>query len=82
MAGPFMGNVDDGHGGVVTAGIIQFDVIGDGMGGTRMATHSDVGDSDVGAAAWFDFLDTHFHGTVARIRDPYAAIGLAHPPAP
>ena len=78
VAGPLMGNFPDGHGGAITAGIIQFDVIGDGMGGTRMATHSDVGDSDVGSAAWLDFLDTHIHGSVARVRDPYAAIGLAH----
>lgn len=80
MTGPIMGNFPDGAGGVITAGLIQFDVIGDGMGGTTMATHSDVGDSDVGSAAWLDFLDTHFNGTVARIRDPYAAIGLAHAP--
>lgn len=80
VAGPLMGNFDDGHGGVITAGIIQFDVVGNGAGGTDMATHSNVGASDVGAAAWLDFLDTHFHGSVARIRDPYAAIGLMHGP--
>lgn len=78
--GPLMGNVDDGHGGAVTAGILQFDVIGTSAGGTEMATHSNVGDSDVGSAAWLDFLDSHFHGSVARIRDPYAAIGLMHGP--
>lgn len=80
MAGPIMDNFPDGAGGFVTAGLIQFDVIGDDMGGSRMATHSNVGDSDVGAAAWLDFLDSHFQGSGARIRDPYAAIGLAHMP--
>jgi hypothetical protein len=78
LAGPIMGNFPDGHGGFITAGIIQFDVIGVPGGGSEMATHSNVGDSDVGSAAWLDFLDTHFHGSVARIRDPYAAIGLPH----
>jgi hypothetical protein len=80
MTGPIMGNFPDGNGGVITAGLIQFDVIGNGMGGTTMASHGNVGASDVGQAAWLDFLDTHFHGTVARIRDPYAAIGLHHGP--
>lgn len=78
VAGPVMGNFSDGSGGQVTGGILQFDVIGTDTGGTEMATHSNVGDSDVGSAAWLDFLDTHFHGSVARIRDPYVAIGLPH----
>jgi hypothetical protein len=73
-----IGNVPDGASGAVTAGLLQFDVIGDGMGGTRMATHSDIGDSDVGSSAWLDFLTTHFETGAARIRDPYVAIGLAH----
>ncbi len=80
VAGPIMGNFSSGSGTAVTGGILQFDVVGDGMGGSEMATHSNVGDSDVGVSAWLDFLDTHFHGSVARIRDPYAAIGLAHAP--
>lgn len=74
VAGPLVGNFPGG----VTAGLLQFDVIGVPGGGSEMASHSNVGDSDVGASAWLDFLDTHFAGTGARIRDPYAAIGLAH----
>ena len=80
ITGPIMGNFPNGAGGVITAGLVQFDVIGDGMGGTRMATHSDIGNSDVGQACWLDFLDTHFHSSVAEIRDPYAAIHLMHAP--
>ncbi|MFO0681392.1 MAG: hypothetical protein U0234_05040 [Sandaracinus sp.] len=78
VAGPLVGNFSDGAGGHVTGGLLQFDVIGVPGGGTEMATHSNVGDSDVGASAWLDFLDTHFAGTGARIRDPYAALGLPH----
>ncbi len=78
VAGPLVSNYPDGAGGHVTAGLIQFDVIGVPGGGTEMATHSNVGDSDVGASAWLDFLDTHFAGSGARIRDPYAALGLPH----
>lgn len=63
---------------MVTAGLLQFDVIGDGAGGTEPATHENVGDSDVGAEAWLDFLDTHYRTGLARIRDPYAEIGLPH----
>jgi hypothetical protein len=48
------------------------------MGGIVPADHGNVGASDVGAAAWLDFLDTHFRTGLARIRDPYAAIGLPH----
>jgi dienelactone hydrolase len=78
IAGPIMGNFADGSGGVVTGGLLQFDVVGDDMGGSEMATHGNVGDSDVGASAWLDFLDTHFAGGPARIRDPYVEVGLAH----
>jgi hypothetical protein len=75
VAGPIMGNFS---GGAATGGLLQFDVIGDGMGGIVPADHGNVGASDVGAAAWLDFLDTHFRTGLARIRDPYAAIGLPH----
>jgi hypothetical protein len=78
IEGPVVGNFPDGSGGVVTGGLLQFDVVGDDMGGSEMATHGNVGDSDVGASAWLDFLDTHFAGGPARIRDPYAEVGLAH----
>ncbi len=78
IAGPIMGNYPDGSGGTVTGGLLQFDVVGDDMGGSEMATHGNVGASDVGASAWLDFLDTHFAGGPARIRDPYAEVGLAH----
>ncbi len=73
---PLSGNV---AGGAATAGLLQFDLVGDGMGGTRQATHDDIGDSDVGSAAWLDFLSTHFDGGLARIRNPYAAIDFPRP---
>ncbi len=75
LDGPLRGNA---AGGRATLGVVQFDVVGDGLGGTRMATHDNVGDSDVGAACWFDFLSSHFAAPPAQIRDPYAAIGLGH----
>lgn len=78
IEGPIVGNYPDGSGGTVTGGLLQFDVVGDDMGGAEMATHGNVGDSDVGASAWLDFLDTHFQGGPARIRDPYLEVGLAH----
>ncbi len=75
VAGPLSGNVADG---AATAGMLEFDRVGDGAGGARQATHDNSGDSDVGAAAWLDFLTTHFGG-LARIRDPYAAIDFPRP---
>lgn len=76
IAGPLQGNAAMG---MATAGLLQFDVIGDGAGGTRTATHDNIGNSDVGAAAWLDFLRAHFGEGLARVRDPYAAIGLTRP---
>lgn len=75
ITGPIEGNF---AGGVATGGLLQFDVVGDGTGGVEQASHDNVGDSDVGVAAWLDFLDTHYRTGLARIRDPYEAIGLAH----
>jgi hypothetical protein len=63
---------------VATGGLLQFDVRSDPAGGTEMATHSNVGDSDVGAEAWLHFLSTHFDGGLAEIADPYAALGVPH----
>lgn len=77
VPGPIVGNF---AGGMATGGLLQFDVVGDGSGGTEPATHDNIGDSDVGAAAWLDFLDTHYRTGLPRIRDPYAAIGLSHGP--
>ncbi|MGE0785291.1 MAG: hypothetical protein AB7S26_06370 [Sandaracinaceae bacterium] len=74
QTGPVSGNF-----GTATGGLVQFDYVRDDpMSEVRMATHSNVGDSDVGAEAWFDFLDTHFSGST-RIRDPYEAIGFPRP---
>ena len=70
---PLRGNVREGR---ATAGLLQFDVIGDGAGGVETADHGNVGASDVGAAAWLDFLTSHWSAPPARILDPYAAIGL------
>jgi hypothetical protein len=72
---PLAGNVRDGR---ATSGLLQFDVVGDGAGGSETADHGNVGASDVGAAAWLDFLTSHWDAPPARIRDPYEAIGLAH----
>lgn len=76
VAAPLHGNFADG---AATGGLLQFDLVGDGAGGVMPATHDDIGDSDVGAAAWLDFLTSHFDGGLARIRDPYAAIDFPRP---
>jgi hypothetical protein len=76
VAGPLSGNV---AGGSATAGLLQFDIIGDGVGGTRAAEHDNIGDSEVGAEAWLDFLRSHFELGLARVRDPYEAVGLPRP---
>lgn len=72
---PLRGNIREGR---ATTGFLQFDVVGDGMGGTETADHGNVGASDVGADAWLDFLTSHWDAPPARIRDPYLAIGLPH----
>lgn len=72
---PLMGNFGDG---TATAGMLQFDVVGDGAGGTELATHNNIGDSDVGAEAWLDFLESHWDDGVATIRDPYTTLGVPH----
>jgi hypothetical protein len=74
---PLRGNLREGR---ATAGLLQFDVVGDGRGGTRTADHGNVGASDVGADAWLDFLTSHWEDAPARIRDPYEALGLPHAP--
>ena len=72
---PLVGNIREGR---ATNGLLQFDVVGDGAGGTEMADHGNVGASEVGAGAWLDFLSSHWDAPPARIRDPYEAIGLPH----
>jgi hypothetical protein len=67
---PVLGDLDG-----VTGGLVQFDVI-DAAG--ALADHNSLAESTVGYEAWTHFLDTHFAGN-AEIRDPYQAIGLAHP---
>lgn len=76
VPGPISGNFASG---AATGGLLQFDLVGDGSGGTETATHSNIGDSDVGVAAWLDFLATHWDGGLARVRDPYAAISFPRP---
>ena len=44
----------------------------------RTATHGNIGDSEVGATAWFDFLTSHWAGA-AVIRDPYEAVSFPRP---
>jgi dienelactone hydrolase len=72
VTGPIAGNF---AGGLATGGLLQFDRVSD-EGTVVSADHGNIGDSDVGAAAWLDFLDTHFDAPPARIRDPYAAISF------
>ncbi len=70
---PVIANVAPG----TTAGLLQFDVVREGTA-VRPATHSNVGDSEVGAAAWLRFLSSHWETGAAEIVDPYALTGLAH----
>lgn len=70
---PLSANIDD----ATTAGFLQFDVVQDGDGGKELATHGNVGDSEVGIHAWLEFLRTADEG-VAVIDDPYEATGLTH----
>ncbi|GAB4203677.1 MAG: hypothetical protein OHK0013_18020 [Sandaracinaceae bacterium] len=72
---PLRGNVREGR---ATAGMLQFDVVGDGMGGTEPADHGNVGASDVGADAWLDFLTSHW-GDAPR---PHPRPVRRHRPAP
>jgi dienelactone hydrolase len=71
-AAPVSANLGDGR----TAGLLQFDVVEDGDGGTKPATHSNVGDSDVGAEAWFHFLDSYLTQGTPEIIDPYEQLGI------
>jgi len=74
VTGPLRGNF---AGGAATGGLLQFDYVLD-EGEVARATHDNIGDSDVGAEAWFDFIATHLDG-LARVRDPYAAVGFPRP---
>ncbi|MCB9597499.1 MAG: hypothetical protein H6719_32560 [Sandaracinaceae bacterium] len=75
VTGPLTGNFDEGR---ATGGLLQFDYVRDGEMVVR-ATHDNVGDSDVGADAWFDFLRSHLDDGLARVRDPYAATSFPRP---
>ncbi len=73
---PVSANIFDGRS---TAGFLQFDVVRDRPDGeVEDASHDNVGDSEQGAFAWFDFLRTHYDDGLAVIRDPYVETGLAH----
>jgi hypothetical protein len=74
VTGPLSANF-----GSATGGLLQFDWVGDDAGGIEVATHDNVGDSDIGAAAWLDFLRTHDRDGSAVISDPYAAIDFPRP---
>jgi len=71
-AAPVAANLPDGR----TAGLLQLDRIPDGEGGTKPATHSNVGDSEVGVEAWFHFLDTYLGDGTPEIIDPYEVLGI------
>jgi hypothetical protein len=77
VTGPVSGNIVRGSL-TATAGLLQFDWVGDDMGGLEVADHGNVGDSDVGAEAWLHFLSSHFAGAT-EIEDPYAALGVVRP---
>ena len=66
--------VSSNHQSGVTAGMVQFDLIGVG----KLATHADTPYSEVGLAAWRAFLATLFTRGTAEIIDPYEAVGLDH----
>jgi hypothetical protein len=67
---PVMANLPDGR----TAGLLQFDhIVQNGM--AVPATHSNVGDSDVGVEAWMDFIDAYLKTGTPVIVDPYAKLG-------
>ncbi len=74
VTGPLMGNF---AGGAATGGLLQFDYVAPD-GTLAPATHNNIGDSAIGAAAWLDFLETHLAG-LARVRDPYAATAFPRP---
>jgi hypothetical protein len=65
-------------GGTATAGLLQFDVVPNGAGGTETATHSNTPGSDVGARAWLEFMTAHWNDGLARIVDPYVLEGVPH----
>ena len=69
---PVSANLADGR----TAGLLQFDWVPDGQGGMEPATHSNIGDSEVGVEAWFRFLDSQLTQPAPIIVDPYAELGL------
>ena len=75
---PIAGNLGRG----VTGGFIQFDLEGDGMGGTRHVDHGSTAGSDVGLAAWTEFLTTAFEGQPPTIIDPYVTLQVPHSGAP
>lgn len=75
-APPWSGNI---AGGLATAGLLQFDVIRSETGADiEMATHSNVGDSEQGAEAWFSFFASHVGVGLAEIDDPYVVTALDH----
>ena len=67
---PISANLPDGR----TAGVLQFDhIVQNGM--SVPATHSNIGDSDVGVEAWMDFIDGYLKTGTPVIVDPYAKLG-------
>ena len=79
VRGPAVPVSGNAFGGTATTGFLQFDVVRDDAAAEpEDATHDNVGDSEQGAYAWFDFLSTHDVDGLAVIRDPYVETGLAH----
>jgi hypothetical protein len=76
---PISGNFS---GGTATGGLLQFDVIRRKGGELIRATHGNVGGSEVGAAAWLEFLRGEFEDGLAVIVDPYQATDLDHADPP
>ncbi len=69
---PVSANMSDGR----TAGLLQFDLVEDDGGGMKPATHSNIGDSEVGIEAWFRFMDGYLTDGTPIIVDPYVELGL------
>jgi len=71
---PVSGNLSSGG----TVGLFQFDWIDDGDG-LETATHNNIGDSDVGADAWGQFLFDYYESGVGTIVNPYERLGIDRP---
>ena len=73
LPSPLSGNI---AGGLATGGYLQFDRVLDDAGSATPATHVNTPASELAFNAWFHFLNTHWVGGLAEIRNPYEATGF------